>query len=110
MKSILISFTLVAAQAVSMQDKPVVHLKPHTNMIEVAFGGSLLELSQGPPVLHLPAPPPKPDSSGNKWTVDVKNFGPAPVTVVDAGAFNAPIGVNQTIHIFSNGKTYSLKH
>jgi hypothetical protein len=110
MKALLITFALLAGQALTMQDKPVIHLKPHTNTIEVAFGGSLLELSQGPPVLRLPAHPPKPNSNGNDWTVDVKNFGPAPVTVVDAGAFSAPIGVNQTIHIVSNGKAYSLKY
>jgi hypothetical protein len=109
MKTLLIALALFAGQAMTLQDKPVVHLKPHTDFIPLAFGGSVVELIQSPPIIHLPAPPPKPDASGNPWTVDVKNFGPQPATVVDKGTFNAPVAVNQTIHIVSNGSIYILK-
>lgn len=110
MKSILISFTLVAAQAISTQSKPVVHLKPHTAQIEPYWGGSLLELSRAPAVVLLPGTPPGPDDAGDRWTIDVKNFGPLPVSVQGKGGFSAPVAVNQTIHIVSNGSGYSLKH
>ena len=110
MKTLLMPLALLAGQAINLQAKPVVHLKPNTDLIQPAFGGSILELLQAPPVIHLPVAPPKPDANGNRWTVDVKNFGPQPVTVVDKGTFNAPVAVNQTIHIVSNGSVYLLKH
>jgi len=110
METMLGVLVLIAAQAMSLQEKPVVHLKPHTALIEIAFGGSLVELSYAPPIVHLPPSPPRPDAAGNQWAVDVKNFGPAPVTIVDTGTFSAPVAVNQTIHINSNGSFYILKH
>ena len=110
MKHLLIAVALFAGQAMTMQEKPVVHLKPHTDYILAGFGGSLVELSQAPSVIRLPMPPPQPDAQGNQWTVDVKNFGPAPVTVADKSNFSVPVAVNQTIHIYSNGSIYILKH
>lgn len=110
MKNLIVTLVLAAGQAVTMQEKPVVHLKPNTDLIRPEFRGSLVELNQAPPIVHLPALPPKPDASGDRWTVDVKNFGPAPVTVVDKGPFSVQVGVNQTIHIYSNGTIYILKH
>jgi len=110
MKSILLAVALFAGQAMTLQDKPVVHLMPHTDIIQPAFGGSLLELSQAPPVVYLPAPPPKADANGIQWTIDVKNFGPLAVTVADKGTFSTPVAVGQTIHILSNGSKYVLKH
>jgi hypothetical protein len=106
----LFALILFAGQAMNLQEKPVVHLKPHTDLIRTEFRGSLVELSHAPPVVHLPAAPPKPDADGNQWTVDVKNFGPAPVNVVDNGTFSAQVGVNQTIHINSNGSKFILEH
>jgi hypothetical protein len=111
MKAVAFALALFIGQAITMQDKPVVHLKaPHGDIIQAAFGGSRVELSQAPPVIYLPVQPPKPGADGNPWTVDVKNFGPAPVTVVDKGPFSAQVSVNQTIHIYSNGSIYILKH
>jgi hypothetical protein len=110
MRPLLLSFALVAAQAISMQQKPVVHLKANTAAIEAFWGGSILELRQAPAVVYLPPKPPKPDAGGNRWTLDVKNFGPLPVTVEDKHGFSTPVTVNQTIHIVSNGSAYSLKH
>jgi hypothetical protein len=44
------------------------------------------------------------------WSVDVKNFGPAPVTIVGNPNFNALVSVGQTVHICVNGQGYILKH
>jgi hypothetical protein len=110
MKTRLGALAFIAAQAMSMQDEPVVHLKPHSAFIEIAFGGSLVELSHAPTIVHLPPSPPRPDAAGNQWAVDVKNFGPTPVTIADTGTFSAPVAVNETIHIYSNGHYYILKH
>lgn len=110
MKSMLFALIFIAAQAAMMQDKPIVHLKPHSNTIDSAFRGSLVELSNAPATVNLPATPPTPDSDGGPWWVDVKNFGPTPVTIVGKQNFNALVSVGQTIHIFVSGQGYILKH
>jgi len=110
MKPLLIALVLFAGQAITMQEKPVVHLKPHTDFIVEGFGSSLLELREAPQIVYLPPSPPKPDVSGKQWTIDVKNFGPTPVTVADKGTFKAPVAVGQTVHILSNGSKYTVKH
>jgi len=109
MKALLISLALFAGQLITMQDKPVVHLKPHGDGIDTAFNGSVLELQNGPKIVHLPAEPPKPGSLGDEWTIDIKNFGPHLVTIVDKEHFSTTIHLNQTVHIYSNGTTYYLK-
>jgi hypothetical protein len=53
--------------------------------------------------------PPKTDSTGKPWIVDVKNMGPGVVTVQGKGQFSVKINIGQTVHIFSNGAAYSLK-
>ena len=110
MKSMLFALIFLAGQAITMQDKPAVHLKPHSNAIEPVFRGMLVELSYAPATVYLPAPPPPPDNDGNPWSVDVKNFGPMPVTIVDKQNFNTTVSVNQTIHILANRQGYILKH
>ena len=110
MKSMLIALALFAGQATTMQEKPVVHLKPNTSAIEPAFGGSLLVLSNAPAVVHLPSSPPGAEANGAPWMVDVRNFGPTSVTIVDKQSFSTVVAVNQIVHILSNGRTYSLKH
>jgi len=110
MKPFVIALALFAGQAMTLQDKPVVHLRPHTNAIDATFRGSLLELSQPPATLFLPTPPPGPGDDGTPWTIDVKNFGPSPVTIVGRAPFSVPVAIGQTVHIVSNGRTYLLKH
>ena len=110
MKSMLFALIFIAAQAVMIQDKPVVHFKPHTNAIEPSFGESLGVLSNAPATVNLPASLPAPDADGNPWSVDVKNFGPSPVTIVGKQDFNTTVSVGQTIHILVNGQGYILKH
>ena len=110
MKHMLFALIFITGQAITMQEKPVIHLKPHSNTIDPAFRGSLVELSNAPATVYLPASPPAPDTNGDPWSVDVKNFGPAPVTIVSKQNFNTTISVNQTIHILANGQGYILKH
>jgi hypothetical protein len=108
MRELLVYFALLAGQMNTMQQKPVVHLRPHGNVIENHFGGKLLELIDAPAVVQLPQVPQKLDDEGNPWCVDVKNFGPNPVTIVGKGKFSVQVNVGQTTHIYSNGDKYSL--
>jgi hypothetical protein len=109
MKAVLLSLALAVGQMMSMQEKPVVHLKPHSDSVDTAFNGMLLELDHSPEVIHLPKYPPSADPQGAQWSVDIKNFGPHPVTVIDRGPFSVTIHVNQLVHIYSNGIGYYLK-
>jgi hypothetical protein len=109
MKTLLISLALFAGQMISMQEKPVVHLRPHADIIDVQYGGSLLELQNAPEYVHLPVQPPKADPQGTQWFIDIKNFGPRPVSIVDKAHFNLKINISQTVHIYSNGISYYEK-
>lgn len=111
MKPFLLVLALLAGQApVRLQSKPVVRLEPHKAAIEPGFGGSLLELIDSPAVVHLPKTPPKADAKGAQWNVDVRNFGPKAVTIADKGAFQVSVAVGETVHIYSNGSVYLLRH
>ncbi len=110
MKSLLLVLALFAGQAVTMQSKPVVHLKPNTNLIQPGLAGSLVALIRTPTSIYLPSPPPQSDAKGLQWAVDVKNFGPLPVTVLGKGGFSVPIAVNQAVQIYSDGSRYFLKY
>jgi len=109
MNALLISMALLVGQTMSMQERPVIHLKPNSDLIESGFSGALLELQNAPGYLHLPKFPPKPDGQGKQWFVDVKNFGPHPVVIDDRQHFNLRVGVSETVHIYSNGTMYYLK-
>jgi hypothetical protein len=108
MKALLVCIAVMIGQMNTMQKKQVVHLNPHRNTIDENFGGKLLELVNAPTVISLPETPPRLDSQGNPWCVDVKNLGPDVVTVVGKGQFTSRIMVGQTVHVFSNGTAYSL--
>lgn len=110
MKSMLIALALLAGQMNAMQSKPIVHLPPHQDRIGVSLGGKLLELVNSPVTIFLPVAPPKANDDGTPWAIDIKNLGPAAVTVTGSNAFKVPIMVNQSVHIFSNGSAYILKH
>jgi hypothetical protein len=109
MKTLLIYLALLAGQMNTLQEKQIVHLAPNHENIDATFGGELLELINAPAVIQLPTKPPKTDSTGNPWIVDVKNLGPGVVTVQGKGQFSVKINIGQTVHIFSNGAAYSLK-
>ena len=100
---------LCTGQMNMLQSKQVVHLEPHRTMIDISFGGKLLELINAPTLVNLPKVAPKQDSEGNPWSLDVKNLGPSVVTIVDTTHFNIIIKVNETVHIYSNGVAYSRK-
>jgi hypothetical protein len=109
MKVLLVGIALVIGQMNTLQEKQVVHLQPHSGAIRADFGGKLLELLDAPTIIYLPTAPPKLDSQGNPWTVDIRNLGPNAVTVVGTSEFSLRIIVGQTLHIFSNGTTYRSK-
>jgi len=109
MKVLLVGLALVIGQMNTLQGKQVVHLQPHSGAIRSDFGGKLLELQNAPKIVYLPMAPPKLDSQGNPWSVDIKNMGPGMVTVVGASQFSSRIIVGQTVQVLSNGTSYSLK-
>jgi hypothetical protein len=110
MNHLLVSLALVVAQMNTLQEKPIVHLEPHSAAILSIFGGKELELINAPPRISLPKDPPKQDERGDSWLIRVRNFGPNAVTVVDAGHFSVQVNVGQTVQIESNGKRYLQRH
>lgn len=109
MKTLLLCSALLVGQMNTLQDKPVVHLPPNRDVIGFEYGGDLLQLSNSPAVIALPAVPPKFDSKGSPWSIDIKNLGPRAVTVVGNSQFSVPVNVGRTIRVLSNGAAYSLK-
>jgi hypothetical protein len=99
----------MAGQTNTLQDKQVVHLQPHSNVVRSDFGGKLLELLNAPAVISLPMAPPRRDAQGLPWSVDIRNMGPGAVTVVGTSQFSSRIIVGQTVQVVSNGTSYSLK-
>jgi hypothetical protein len=95
---------------VTLQEKPLVHLKPSGNQIEASFGGKTLELIGAPAVVLLPKHPPERDALGEPWRLEVKNLGPRAVTIQDERAFSVQVGVGGSTQISSNGVAYSIKH
>jgi hypothetical protein len=108
MKTSLFCLALLVGQMNTLQDKPVTHLPPHRANIDSGFGGKLLELANSPSVIDLPLDPPKDDSQGIPWSIDVKNLGPVAVTVFGKAQFSVRINVGQTVHIYWNRTAYSL--
>jgi len=108
MKIVLISIAFIFGQMNALQEKPVVHLLPHSGAIQADFGGKRLELQHAPTIIYLPMTPPRVDSQGNPWSVDINNLGPGAVTVVGTNQFSSRIAISQSIQIFSNGTSYSL--
>jgi hypothetical protein len=90
----------------TLQVRPVVHLAPNSNYVQPSFGGKLLELINAPATISLPPNPPKLDSSGEPWSIDIENFGPTAVTVAGKLPFNMPVNVGETVHIVWNGAVY----
>ena len=99
-------FLAVAGQMNSYHEKPVVHLRPGSQSIELQFGGKLLELINAPNEVHLPTLLPKRDFQGNMWCLDVKNLGPRATKIIGKDQVDVQIDVNQRMHICSNGTAY----
>jgi hypothetical protein len=109
MKALLLSIALLAGQLQSSQNEEVVRLPPHSLGIPVSDGGKLVELLYASSFLHLPSPPPKPDSQGNAWHVDIRNLGPNDVTIVAADRFSVHLSPRETTHIRSDGSLYLVR-
>jgi hypothetical protein len=109
MKTLLVCFAVFVGQMTTLQDKHVAHLEPNRDFIGAEYGGDILELSNAPAVVALPAVPPRMDSKGIPWSIDVKNLGPGAVTVVDKNQFRVLVNVGRTVRILSDGAAYSLK-
>lgn len=107
MKVLLISVALIIGQTNPLQNKQVVHLLAHSGAILASFGGKQLELVEAPTIVYLPMTPPKLDSQGNPWEVDIRNPGLGAITVVGKGQFSLRINAGQTACVFSNGTSYS---
>jgi hypothetical protein len=108
MSILLMCMTMLAVQSITMQSKPVVHLPPHRADVIPAYGGKLLELIDAPATIFLPTDPDLVDEPDG-WSVDVRNLGPAPVTITDGAGFTMNIGAGQTLRIVRSGRTYVLK-
>jgi hypothetical protein len=70
---LLISLAFMFAQMTMLQEVPVVHLGPHSDAVQIGFGGKLLELINAPAIVRLPKIPPKLDDEGKPWVVRIKN-------------------------------------
>ena len=110
MKQVLSLAALLLGQMNTLQDKPIVHLRPNEPQIQSSFGGKLLELVNAPARLSLPAHPPQPDSQGLTWEIDIKNLGPALVTVVGPSHFSVPVQPGRTVHVRAAGVGYALQN
>jgi hypothetical protein len=110
MKNLLLGSVLFVGQMVTMQNKPLVHLKPNESQIDASCGGKTMELINAPAVILLPKHPPERDALGEPWQVAIKNLGPRAVTIQGERAFSVQVGVGTTTQISSNGVAYSLKH
>lgn len=94
---------------ISSQQKPIIHFPPNQARINATYGGKLVQLIDAPTEIALPQIPPKLDSQGNPWAVEIKNLGPRSVNLVSNSSFSTILHVNETVQIDSDGTTYKLK-
>jgi hypothetical protein len=99
MKTSLIYLALLAGQMHTLQDRPVIHLRPDQDFIQNEYGGATVELNNSPKVIQLPKHPPTVDSRGKQWAVDITNSGPDSVTVVGRAGFSVLVPVGRAVHI-----------
>jgi hypothetical protein len=74
MNSLLLFVAFLVGQTNTLQQRPVVHLPPNNHVIASELGAHLLELSNAPAEISLPTVPPKLDSQGSPWSIDIKNL------------------------------------
>jgi hypothetical protein len=108
MKTAVIFLALLAGQMYTLQDRPVVHLRPDQSSIPNDLGGDMVELTNAPHVIQLPKQPPTVDARGKPWSVDVKNMGPTSVTVVGRAQFSVLVPVGHVVRIQSTATGYSV--
>jgi hypothetical protein len=105
-KTALFCFALFIGQLPTLQDKPIVHLRPHQDFIPAEFGGDLVEFTNPPPVIQLPQLPPVKDPHGRPWQIELRNMGPGTVTIMGKAQFSLQIPVGKTVTIKSNDGNY----
>ena len=110
MKLFFVPILAIAGQMITMQPKEIVHLRPNSDAIDYKFGGKLLELINAPAIIYLSPVAPKPTAEGTLWTVDIKNLGPASVTLTGLKNYTQVLQVGETVHVVSNGTSYSIRH
>jgi hypothetical protein len=106
MKTILIYLAFFAGQYNTLQDKPVVRLQPHQDVIPQEFGGDLVELKDAPTQVQLP-PLRLLDSRGHPWAIELRNLGPGTVTIVGKAQFHVEVPVHHSVSIKATEAGYS---
>lgn len=109
MKALVICAAFFVGQMNPLQEKQIVHLQPHSNLIRGDSGGKLLELRNAPTIICLPLSPPRVDYEGHPWSLDIRNLGPRDVTIVGTSQFTLQIIVGKTVTILGNGISYTVK-
>lgn len=105
MKTLLFHLALFVGQYNTLQDKPVVRLPPHQDLIPAEFGGDLVELKNAPPSVRLP-PPHVLDAHGRPWAIEVRNLGPGTVTVVGDGQLHVQVSSGKSVSIQATQQGY----
>ena len=106
MKRVLIYLAFFVGQYNTLQDKPVVRLHPHQDLIPMEYGGDLVELKDAPPQVQLP-PLHLLDSHGRPWAIEVRNLGPGTVTIVGVAQFHVQVPVHNTVSIQATKDGYA---
>lgn len=106
MKTVLIYLAFFVGQYNTLQDKPVVRLHPHQDLIPMEYGGDLVELKDAPPQVQLP-PLHLLDSHGRPWAIEVRNLGPGTVTIVGVAQFHVQVPVHNTVSIQATKDGYA---
>jgi len=107
MKTVMICVILLSGQMRTLQDRPSVRLPQNQSYIPADYGGSLVELKDGPQTVHLPQQSPTLDSHGRPWSIDITNLGSSTVTIVGRALFKVQLMAHQTVHIKYTSAGYS---
>jgi hypothetical protein len=98
MKTFLIYLAFFVGQYNTLQDKPVVRLLPHQDVIPQEYGGDMVELMNSAMQVQLP-PLRLLDSHGRPWAIEVRNLGPNTVTIVGGAQFHVEVPVHHTVSL-----------
>ena len=109
MKVLLLCAVMFLGLANQPEHRKLVYLAPNDNAIRYEFGGKHLVVSSAPPVLYLPAVPPRLDSEGSPWSIEISNHGSERIMVVDRSQFVFRINPEEDATICSDGRAYKLK-
>ena len=108
MKLLLLCTALFMGQSQITQNGAV-RLPAHTSKISASDGGKTVELLDAAPIVRLPQQPPHMSFDGRPWYVEVKNLGPASVTLQGNNNFAVHLLPNQTVRVRVVASGYSTK-